>query len=126
MLNRRSVLRLSLSALATSVSLPPVSLAQDLQAKTAGEILQPIAEQIREIASNPALRTIYANLAYLQVQYRISTNFKGYENQPEFSKGALDALGFALFQEFKLCRSSLEGTGPSGLRRVSSHDGGGL
>jgi hypothetical protein len=63
------------------------------------EILNQVAENIQKLAANNATHLSYANLAYMQLQYRVATNFNEYEAGEEFSKGAFGAISETLFNK---------------------------
>lgn len=95
---RRTLLRhLPLFVLAASA--PAGARAAELSLPSAEEVLGAMAEQLQQIAGNPARSAIYSNLAYLQLQYRVVTDFSGYESSEDFRKGAFEAVRFALFDD---------------------------
>jgi hypothetical protein len=97
--NRRELLSaLIVTCAAIPVFTKPAN-SQEFLKLSGEEILNRVAVDIQKLAENDAAHLSYANLAYMQLQYRVDTNFNEYEAGEGFSKGAFSAISETLFNK---------------------------
>lgn len=97
MLNRRDA---CLAAAGTLSMVAFAKAASGVEIPTDGNaLLSDMAGKLKTIAANDAVRFVYSNLAFAQLDYRIAINLLGYEKDGDFRRQAYAVAEQVLFNE---------------------------